>query len=323
MNENIIVADILRGKQKGFQMYSPTFGNIFLENVYNDGKIRIYSCDKDGNEDWAETINPNGSLVEDGECCIFPSKENRDWTTMLQKGDIVVMTLMHFDEESSITMIFNEYHEDETFSAMARLKGKDDISFNRVHLLLHAIVSLRFATNEEKCELFKAMEKEGKMWNPYTFSIDEKPMINLEKGAYYYFEMENELSYIAKFVEYRGKACVFGECISWNSRCGKSESYDFEPDNFSIPQNYCYGIREATSDEIERLKKVCPNMFETFDYVLCKSIACYEGDAWNLFQYAYQNKEGIHIMVGGAAFKTCIPYIGNESLLGTTKDVKG
>ena len=67
MNENIIVADILRGKQKGFQMYSSAFGNIFLENVYEDGKIRIYSCDKDGNEDWAETINPNGSLVEDGE----------------------------------------------------------------------------------------------------------------------------------------------------------------------------------------------------------------------------------------------------------------
>ena len=135
--------------------------------------------------------------------------------------------------------------------------------------------------------------------------------------------MENELLYIAKFVEYRGKACVFGERISWNSRCGKSESFDFESENFSIPQNNCYGIREATPDEIERLEKVCPNKFKALDYVLCKNIMCYECDAWNLFQYAYQNKDGIHVMVGGAAFKTCIPYIGNEELLGTTKDVEG
>lgn len=91
MNENIIVADILRGKQKGFQMYSSAFGNIFLENVYEDGKIRIYSCDKDGNEDWAETINPNGSLVEDGECIIFPSKEMRDWNKFSwKKGDVLI-----------------------------------------------------------------------------------------------------------------------------------------------------------------------------------------------------------------------------------------
>lgn len=56
--------------------------------------------------------------------------------------------------------------------------------------------------------------------------------------------------------------------------------------------------------------------FKPLDYVLCKSAACYDMKAWNLFQYAYQNKEGAHIMVGGAAFMECIPYAGNEELLG-------
>lgn len=56
--------------------------------------------------------------------------------------------------------------------------------------------------------------------------------------------------------------------------------------------------------------------FKPLDYVLCKSAACYDMKAWNLFQYAYQNKEGAHIMVGGAAFMKCIPYVGNEELLG-------
>lgn len=56
--------------------------------------------------------------------------------------------------------------------------------------------------------------------------------------------------------------------------------------------------------------------FKPLDYVLCKSAVCYDMKAWNLFQYAYQNKEGAHIMVGGAAFMKCIPYAGNEELLG-------
>lgn len=52
MEQNINVADILRGKQKGFPMYSPAFGNVFLDEVYEEGTIRIYTCDKDVNEAW-------------------------------------------------------------------------------------------------------------------------------------------------------------------------------------------------------------------------------------------------------------------------------
>lgn len=317
MEQNINVADILRGKQKGFPMYSPAFGNVFLDEVYEEGTIRIYTCDKDGNEDWAETLKSNGNLVDDGECCIFPSKKNRDWTRILQKGDFVVMTLMSLDEDYTTTLIFNEYNDVGSFSAIALLKGKADISFDVTRLFLDAITSLRFATDEEKNELFKAMEKVGKEWNQYTFSIEEKPMINLEKGAYYCFEMENELSYIAKFVEYKGKACVFGENISWNSRCGKSETFDFEAGSFSIPQKYCYGIRKATSSEIERVMGARPNKFNTFDYVLTKSFAANYDDSWTLHQYSHKTKDGVHVMVGGAAFTECLPYKGNESLLGT------
>lgn len=56
--------------------------------------------------------------------------------------------------------------------------------------------------------------------------------------------------------------------------------------------------------------------FKPLEYVLCKSTTSYDIRTWNLFQYAYRNKEGVHIMVGGTAFIKCIPYIGNEELLG-------
>lgn len=67
--------------------------------------------------------------------------------------------------------------------------------------------------------------------------------------------------------------------------------------------------------ETLEIEKTQPE-FKPLDYVLCKSTACFDMKAYNLFQYAYKNKEGVHIMVGGAAFVKCIPYIGNEELLG-------
>jgi hypothetical protein len=67
--------------------------------------------------------------------------------------------------------------------------------------------------------------------------------------------------------------------------------------------------------ETLEIEKTQPE-FKPLDYVLCKSTACFDMKAYNFFQYAYKNKEGVHIMVGGAAFVKCIPYIGNEELLG-------
>lgn len=80
----------------------------------------------------------------------------------------------------------------------------------------------------------------------------------------------------------------------------------------SIIERRLWGKLNMETLEIEKTQPE----FKPLDYVLCKSTACFDMKAYNLFQYAYKNKEGVHIMVGGAAFVECIPYIGNEELLG-------
>lgn len=90
------------------------------------------------------------------------------------------------------------------------------------------------------------------------------------------------------------------------------ESEDAAKTYISIIERRFGGKLNMETLEIEKTQPE----FKPLDYVLCKSIACYDMNVYNLFQYAYKNKEGVHIMVGGAAFVKCIPYIGNEELLG-------
>ncbi len=97
------------------------------------------------------------------------------------------------------------------------------------------------------------------------------------------------------------------------------QTSEFNKANKEDAQEYTHKIEKRLGGKLNmetlEIEKTQPE-FKPLDYVLCKSTACYDMKAYNLFQYAYQNKEGAHIMVGGAAFMECIPYIGNEELLG-------
>lgn len=180
--------------------------------------------------------------------------------------------------------------------------------------------NIRLATKAEKQELFDAIEKDGKAWD-----AEKKQVVRLQaSGKLYYFEMENELAYIAKLKEAKGGKYTFESNVSWCPR-NSTNGYDYEEGSFVVSDKDCYGFREANADECKIFEKFLVEhamksfKFKALDYVLAKNITCYESNAWNLFQYAYRNKDGAHIMVGGAAFLQCIPYVGNEDLLGTTK----
>lgn len=180
--------------------------------------------------------------------------------------------------------------------------------------------NIRLATEEEKRQLFDAIEKDGKAWD-----AEKKQVVRLQvSDKLYYFEMENELAYIAKLKEAKGGMYIFESNVSWCPR-NSTNGYDYEEGSFIVSDKGCYGFRKANADECKIFEKFLVEhamksfKFKALDYVLAKNITCFESNAWNLFQYAYRNKDGVHIMVGGAAFLQCIPYVGNEDLLGTTK----
>lgn len=76
----INIAEILKNVPTGTKLYSPIFGDVKLLSIQDELQypIRVRLCDKDVLENFTEEGKYNREYP-DGECILFPSKENRDW----------------------------------------------------------------------------------------------------------------------------------------------------------------------------------------------------------------------------------------------------
>ena len=79
MNENIDLTKILKNCPVGTKLYSPIYGEIYFEEMRSNGKYPIITITK---SIYAATFTKEGFYYadEDGECTLFPSKEQRDWS---------------------------------------------------------------------------------------------------------------------------------------------------------------------------------------------------------------------------------------------------
>ena len=85
MNENIDLTKILEGCPKGTKFYSSIFGEVsFVEihNCYDKYPIELQAYNKSTHSTVEVTYAEDGrsSCIFDGECTLFPSKDQRDWS---------------------------------------------------------------------------------------------------------------------------------------------------------------------------------------------------------------------------------------------------
>ena len=74
MNENINLCEILKDCPKGTKLWSPVWGDITFEMIDAfDGLVYVLK------HKGVHIILNNGKFDADGECIIFPSKDQRDW----------------------------------------------------------------------------------------------------------------------------------------------------------------------------------------------------------------------------------------------------
>ena len=78
MNENIDLTKILKDCPKGTKFYSAVHGDIEFISLLDLNKILF--AYKDGRHYYDLVIRSDGKLFYNGECIIFPSKEQRDWS---------------------------------------------------------------------------------------------------------------------------------------------------------------------------------------------------------------------------------------------------
>ena len=100
MNENVNLSKILRDCLKGTKLYSTIYGDVELVRVYLDDAYPIEIKIGEGSDMICDTTN-DGRLLEEfpGECLLFPSKDQRDWSKFkVKKPKFDPRTLQPFDK---------------------------------------------------------------------------------------------------------------------------------------------------------------------------------------------------------------------------------
>ncbi len=88
-NKELNLCEILKDCPKGTKLYSTVFGEVKFDGI-SDAKEDKYPImvSKYGKEsDYSFTLKSDGIPTDfvDAECCLFPSKDNRDWSTFKPK----------------------------------------------------------------------------------------------------------------------------------------------------------------------------------------------------------------------------------------------
>ena len=86
MNENLDLTKILKGCPYGTEFYHAGYGRVWLANIYPDAENTAYPIELSLHENSPRrfdlSVTARGTLhyEYEGECMLFPSKDQRDWS---------------------------------------------------------------------------------------------------------------------------------------------------------------------------------------------------------------------------------------------------
>ena len=100
MNENIDLTKILKDCPQGWDLYSPIYGKVHFGNIQKNEDYPVLTWRSSGDVSFSREgkyYNAPGC-----ECCLFPSKEQRDWSKFTapwyKKDKFNPKTLQPFDK---------------------------------------------------------------------------------------------------------------------------------------------------------------------------------------------------------------------------------
>ena len=292
----INIADILKDCPKGTKLYSPICGNCKLLKIYNGlGFDVINDIDEVFNFSYDGRYNLNG------ECCIFPSNDKRDWNTFrpFKDGDILTYTGNH-----TTTFIYRKKDNEPHLSTSFYVACNDATSHNFLIYNKYTLIALnencdvRLATEDEKIKLFDAIKANGYKWNAETKTLEKFIVPKFKVGEQIVRKNSISNSYIVNSVS--------------------SEYY-----GLVLPDRTGVGVLNVSEQDDWEL--VVPNKFDistlkAYDKVLVRDT---NEQMWvaDLFSHVLDRPLGGYTFACVGHYPNqCIPYLGNEHLLGTCDD---
>ena len=133
MNENLNLIESLKDAE-GTILYSSLCGDCKFIGIDKSSPLCIVLCDCH-NKYW--NIYPNGRVTREGECVVFPSRENRDWATFkvsknhkvfkpFEKVLVKEIVGKNFDKSVWLADEYSHYDEDLKQHYCTKAYGFDD-----------------------------------------------------------------------------------------------------------------------------------------------------------------------------------------------------
>lgn len=318
METKINIAEILKDKPKRTKLYTDTFGELSIEDIYTEDELGIVLSSKDNDE---LLFYNDGRYNVYGEPILFPSKEMRDWSKFAwKKGDVLIM--------DGYRVVFDKWLNDDytRFNAVhliTSIGGYIDKPLqNRYSPISNFITrNWRKMTDAETKIYMDSLEREcGGKLNLDTLEIEKQPEFKDGDIVVYGKSVaicrriyKHTLSFYVTLNEMVG--LLFADEVE------SSEEYRFATDEDKL-QLFDALAKEGKVWDAE--KKVILDLklkveLKPFDKVLVRDS---QSDKWRVNLFGYIDKDEYYHCVY-ANWVYCIPYAGNEHLLGTTKDVEG
>lgn len=326
MEAEINIVEILKDKPQGTKLYSSACGKCKLEEVDDKSfKISFYSSKfgfMNGGEGY---LDKNGKLYDDGECVVFPSKEMRDWSKFQwKKGDVLV------SNDGGTEVIFDKWYDDTytNFYSKHYLNSEDEnnIKYNEAFLCTTERYSL---VDKDTAQTYiNTIEKRlGGKLNLETLEIEKQ--LEFKDGDIVALVVR-KCTHIAIFQSRQEAYIGFHAVLCQNDELLLEEPFREDVGDIELrlatdsEKQQLFDALEkedkAWDAEKKQIVDLKPNIkLKPFDKVLVRD---FSRDKWSISFFSFK-KEDLYVCINHCSWNQCIPYIGNESLLGTTKDVEG
>lgn len=305
------IAEILKYCPKGTKLYSPIYGDVTLDKVCHNNLIKVII-----NNNNSRGFYKDGSYYEYGECVLFPSKDQRDWKEFrlpVKRGDIMMFNNRAFIISNEYAVAFNNaFHKyicgidtDNTF----KVSQSDNYWTSAFYIP---------ASEEAKKELFDKMAEAGYRWNADTLEL-EKIEPKFKEGDVV-IDKNNNLHLVSSidcgFIYTKITLYANGKLDINNNLTGYFNSTVTLASKEEKNKLLSILVKEGYKYDKEGHKLV-KQEFKPFDKVLVRRK--YD-NVWMPKLYARFKEHSVfpYICVDGYEGIQCIPYEGNEYLLGTT-----
>lgn len=297
MANKINIAELLKDCPGGMELDCTICDNVYFDKVTSN-MIRCFIKNDDGT--YRDIYFPyDGTYLsaQNAKCVIFP-KGKTTWEGFhrpFKDGDVITCT----NHSCTFVAIYKHVSGEDAFYRYACLVLDGGIHFSP-NYTWSDFANPRFATEEEKEQLFKAIKDNGYRWNAETKTLEKLIKPKFKVGDRIKYKNGKNIDGVEQGIILSITDDTYDVAVTNNMGIfvpiADQEKYELVPNKFDI------------------------NTLKPFDKVLVRTKNYRDTWICAFFSYKTDYEYSPYWTTADKCYQQCIPYEGNEYLLGTTNN---